>query len=192
MVNPAYIEDYTKLDTEAHAAIFTDLKNELLAMDKYISYIFRGNYLVLIIALVPAIGFFFLSSLVAQAGCVIILSLSVFHYFRNRKLAVLKAEISEPTDLAEQLKICLEYIDKLRFYYGAYSYWGILGLYVGMIMVTTSSFPVFPFSNLATLIGLFVMLYIPMIYEYRKYQNALNYTEAKVQSALDILRQETV
>ena len=189
MVNPAYIEDYTRLDTEAHNAIFTDLKDELLAMDRYISSIFKGNFIVPIIALVPAILFFFLPSIVAKAGCIIVVSLSILHYFRNRRLAIIKDKISEPETLAEQLERCQEYIEKLKFYYGSYTIWGTLGIYVGMLMIIPDSFPFFPFNNLAMTVGILVALYFPIIYECRKYQKALNHTEAKVQSALSILEQ---
>ncbi|WKN45872.1 hypothetical protein [Tunicatimonas pelagia] len=190
MVNPISIEDYATLSATAHAAVFTDLKNELRAMDDYISSIFKGNFIVPIIAAVPAILFFFLSSVIAKVGCAVIVLLSIFHYFHNRKLATIKDGISEPETLVEQLERCQEYIEKLRFYYGLYTYLGMAGIYVGMMMITTGSLSFFPFDSLSTSAGFFIAIYIPTIYENKKYQRALNHTEAKVQSALGILRQE--
>ncbi len=192
MVNPAYIENHTSSSTGANAATFADLKNDLLAMDRYISSIFKGNFIVPIIALVPAILFFFLSSIVAKVGCIIIVSISVFHYFRDRELAIIKDKISELETLAEQLERCQTYIKKLKFYYGSYTIWGMLGIYVGMLIIITGSFPFFPFNNLAMTVGILIALYFPAIYECRKYQNALNHTEAKVQSVLSILTNEEV
>ncbi|MEM6842998.1 MAG: hypothetical protein AAF632_12290 [Bacteroidota bacterium] len=192
MVNPVSIEDYTKSSTVADPAIFIDLKDDLLAMDKYINSIFKSNFLALIIAVVPAILFFFLSSVIAKVGCVIIVLLMMIHYLQNRRLATAKDQISEPTTLSTQLERCQECIEQLRFYYGSYTFWGVGGIFVGMMMITTSSLPFFPFDNLATSVGIFVVMFIPTVYESQKYQKALNHTEAKVQSALDILKQEKV
>ncbi|MEM9829389.1 MAG: hypothetical protein AAF944_02060 [Bacteroidota bacterium] len=192
MVNPVSIEDYTKWSTVADPAIFIDLKDDLLAMDKYINSIFKSNFLALIIAVVPAILFFFLSPVIAKVGCVIIVLLMMIHYLQNRRLATAKDQISEPTTLSTQLERCQEYIEQLRFYYGSYTFWGVGGIFVGMMMITTSSLPFFPFDNLATSVGIFVVMFIPTVYESQKYQKALNHTEAKVQSALDILKQEKV
>lgn len=190
MVNLTHIEDYANSGTGANAVIFNDLKDDLLSMDRYISSVFKGNFIVLILLLIFAILFFFLPSTVAKVGCVIIMLLMTLHYFQNRKLAALKAKIDEPTALVKQLERCQGYLGKLRFYYGPYSYWGILGVCLGMLMVTTGSLPFFPFSNLVASVGIFIAMYVPVIHENRKYQNALHHTEARIQFALGILKQE--